>query len=95
MGLFERLGREVEEFRQTARRTAAESADYRCRACGERLHTDHEQCPECGADHVAPAESDEAGGDGSGDTVGDAAGDGDAVGDAAGDGGDAEATEDA
>lgn len=57
MGLFERLGRGVEEFKQTAQRAAAESAAYRCRACGERLQTDHEQCPECGAARVEPVES--------------------------------------
>lgn len=52
MGLFERLGRKVERFKQTAQQSADESADYRCRACGERFHVGHDECPECGAERV-------------------------------------------
>jgi rRNA maturation endonuclease Nob1 len=52
MGLFEKLGREVEEFKQNAKRAADESSEYRCRSCGERFHLDHDECPECGSDDV-------------------------------------------
>ncbi|MFC6733737.1 hypothetical protein [Haladaptatus sp. DYSN1] len=52
MGFFKRAGRTVEEFKQTATQAAEEDADYECRACGARFHTDHDQCPECGAQQV-------------------------------------------
>ncbi|MFB6140136.1 MAG: hypothetical protein ABEJ26_06850 [Halosimplex sp.] len=52
MGLFNRLGREVEEFRQTAKQSARESHDYRCEACEARFSVDSETCPECGSDDV-------------------------------------------
>ncbi|WP_435123900.1 hypothetical protein [Halobaculum sp. D14] len=52
MGLFKRVGRQVEQFKRTAEEAAAERADYRCRDCGERFHADHDSCPECGADAV-------------------------------------------
>jgi|AntDeeMetageno51_2_1112566.scaffolds.fasta_scaffold19705_2 rRNA maturation endonuclease Nob1 len=47
MGLFNELGRKVEEFKQTAT-ASAESDDYLCAACDERLESDHEECPACG-----------------------------------------------
>lgn len=59
MGLFERLGRQVEEFKQTARQTAEKSANYRCRDCGERYHTSHDECPECGSASVEQFTADE------------------------------------
>lgn len=52
MGLFERAGREVERFKQTARAEAERTGDYRCRECGERFRADHDECPECGAEAV-------------------------------------------
>lgn len=52
MGLFSELGRQVEQFRQTARSAAKQEADYRCRACDVELHTRPEACPECGAEQV-------------------------------------------
>lgn len=58
MGLFERLGRQVEQFKQTATQAAAESANYECRACGERLHSPHDECPECGAEAVSERDGD-------------------------------------
>lgn len=58
MGLFERLGREVEEFKQTAQRTAEESADYRCDACGERFHAAREECAACGAEQIERIDGD-------------------------------------
>ncbi|MFB6163911.1 MAG: DUF1272 domain-containing protein [Haloarculaceae archaeon] len=48
MGIFRDIGRRVEEFKQTAEETAAETAAYECRDCGERFHADHDACPECG-----------------------------------------------
>lgn len=52
MGLFNRLGRQVEQFRQTARSTAKQEADYQCGACGVELYTRPEECPECGAEQI-------------------------------------------
>ncbi|MFC6835532.1 hypothetical protein [Halomarina ordinaria] len=59
MGLFKRLGRQVEQFKQTATETAEGDADYRCRACDARYHVQHDRCPECGTEDVvatAPGE---------------------------------------
>ncbi|WP_435065160.1 hypothetical protein [Halobaculum sp. EA56] len=52
MGFFERVGRQVEQFKRTAKAEAERSADYRCRTCEERFRTDHEECPECGGGPV-------------------------------------------
>ena len=52
MGIFNRLGREVEQFKQTAKQSAQERHDYRCTDCDARFSTDHDYCPECGADAV-------------------------------------------
>lgn len=59
MGLFRKLGQQVEEFAQATRDAADESADFRCAACGESLHTDHDRCPECGEDAVVPVDSED------------------------------------
>ncbi|NHN46583.1 hypothetical protein G9464_03090 [Halostella sp. JP-L12] len=59
MGLFERVGRQVEQFRQTAKETAAENARYQCRECGARFNAHEGQCPECGADEVTTAQPEE------------------------------------
>lgn len=56
MGLFENLGRKVEEFKQTATETAAEGATHACQSCGERFYTDHDDCPECGGAVVERAD---------------------------------------
>lgn len=56
MGLFNRLGREVEQFKQTAKNAAEEDAEYRCRACDARFTTRHDRCPECGAETVEPTD---------------------------------------
>lgn len=50
MGLFEKLGREVEKFKQTAVETAEDEATHACEACDSRFYIDHEACPECGGD---------------------------------------------
>lgn len=59
MGFFETVGRRVEEFKQTAKKTAAETATYRCRACDARFDTMEDPCPECGATAVAPTETED------------------------------------
>ncbi|MHB9287052.1 hypothetical protein ACKVMT_08430 [Halobacteriales archaeon Cl-PHB] len=56
MGLFNRLGRQVEEFRQTAKQAADEHADFECAACGERYAVPKDACEECGAEAVERAE---------------------------------------
>lgn len=80
MGLFEKVGRRVERFKQRASDAAAAEADYECSACGERLYADAETCPECGAaavEALAPEGAD-AGDDDDGAGA-DAEGDGDAA----------------
>lgn len=59
MGFFEAFGRRVEQFKQTAEKTAAETADYRCRACDARFNTRANECPECGETAVTPTETKE------------------------------------
>lgn len=59
MGIFNELGRQVERFKQNAKAAAEGSADYRCEACDARLHTEHEECPECGAADVTSRTADE------------------------------------
>lgn len=50
MGLFKRVGRTVERFKQSATEATGEEAGDRCRACDERLHSADDRCPKCGAD---------------------------------------------
>lgn len=57
MGFFSNVGRQVEQFKQTVQEVADESAEYRCESCDTALQTDHEHCPECGAESVVPASS--------------------------------------
>jgi len=52
MGLFNKLGRQVEQFKQDAKEAAEESAVYQCRVCGARFHTEYDECPECGAQEI-------------------------------------------
>lgn len=47
MGFFKRVGRQVEQFKQTATETAEKSAPYRCQDCDAHVHTRLDQCPEC------------------------------------------------
>ncbi|WP_324760184.1 hypothetical protein [Haloarcula montana] len=54
MGLFNKLGRNVERFKQTATDAADQQAEYECSACESRFHTDHDDCPECGATEIRP-----------------------------------------
>jgi rubrerythrin len=55
MGLFNRLGREVEKFKQSAT-AASEESEYVCRECGAEFATDYDACPECDSEHVEPVE---------------------------------------
>jgi len=52
MGLFNRLGREVEQFKQTAKDSAADQFDYRCEACDSGFAKNHDFCPDCGTEAV-------------------------------------------
>jgi rRNA maturation endonuclease Nob1 len=52
MGLFNKLGRQVEQFKQNAKEVAEKQAPYRCQACDARFHTEYDECPECGAQEV-------------------------------------------
>ena len=54
MSFFKQIGRKVEQLKRTAAESAGESADYQCRACDARFHTDHDQCPECEAETITP-----------------------------------------
>jgi len=62
MGLFNRLGREVEQFKQSASEAAEEQKRPQCPACEAALPEDFlddlpADCPECGTT-LEPAESD-------------------------------------
>ena len=58
MGIFNELGRQAEQFKQKAKEAAKEQADaeeqvdYQCQACDARFHTEHDECPECGAQEI-------------------------------------------
>ena len=52
MGFFNKLGRQVEQFKQDATAAAEESATYRCRDCDARFHTEYEDCPDCGSQDI-------------------------------------------
>ena len=52
MGFFENLGRKVGKFTHEAKEAADDQASYACAECGERFHTDHDECPECGSENV-------------------------------------------
>jgi uncharacterized OB-fold protein len=52
MGLFNRLGREVEKLKQKADTARAEQATHGCENCGELFYSARESCPECSSDAV-------------------------------------------
>lgn len=54
MGFFKRIGRQVEQFKQTAAETAEKDATCRCRDCDARFHTLHDRCPECDSQSIVP-----------------------------------------
>jgi rRNA maturation endonuclease Nob1 len=53
MGLFNELGRQVEQVKQSVQGSDGDPA-YQCRACDARLDAAHDFCPECGEDAVEP-----------------------------------------
>ncbi len=59
MGFFRRVGRQVEQFKQTATETAEEKANYRCEACDACFYSQHDQCPECGAESIVSTAGEE------------------------------------
>ncbi|MDZ5810601.1 hypothetical protein U4E84_04480 [Halorubrum sp. AD140] len=59
MGLFNALGRRVEEFKQTAENAAERAETVQCPACDERFDSTHERCPECGEETGESTESGE------------------------------------
>ncbi|WP_435345944.1 hypothetical protein [Haloarchaeobius sp. HRN-SO-5] len=56
MGFFSKVGRQVEQFKQTATEVAKEDATYQCQACEARFHAQHDQCPECDAQSIVSTE---------------------------------------
>lgn len=52
MGLFEDLGRKVEQFKQQATDAASQEASHVCGDCEELLYADREQCPHCGSENI-------------------------------------------
>ena len=70
MGLFRKLGKQVEQFKQDAKSAADEGAEYECAACGERFHAPQDVCTECGSNDIVAitAEADETPNSDSGDS---------------------------
>ena len=52
MGMFERLGEEVERFKQEAMAARDDSAGYRCRDCEETFFSEQERCPACESEAI-------------------------------------------
>ena len=50
MGLFNKVGRQVEKFKQTAKNAAESAETSQCPACDEQFDSAYEHCPECGAE---------------------------------------------
>ena len=58
MGLFENLGRKVEEFKQEATEASREQADYRCGDCDAIVYGGRDDCPDCGSTDLVAREPD-------------------------------------
>ncbi len=58
MGIFNDLGRTVEQFKQDAAEAAEKQAAYRCRDCESQFHVEYEECPECGSQDITPQATD-------------------------------------
>lgn len=54
MGLFNKLGRQVEKVKQSAEGVAKNSETSQCPACDAQFDGTHEYCPECGEEMVGP-----------------------------------------
>ena len=52
MGLFEDLGKKVEQFKQQAESASQKQADRKCAECETLIYTDREDCPECGSERI-------------------------------------------
>ncbi|MFB6131232.1 MAG: hypothetical protein ABEJ28_10475 [Salinigranum sp.] len=50
MGLFRKLGREVQQFAEDAKAAAEDDAVYECAECGARFDERPDRCPECDAE---------------------------------------------
>jgi uncharacterized OB-fold protein len=59
MGLFKRIGRQVEQFKQTATEAAETDATYQCRDCDARFHTQHDRCAECNSESIVSLATEE------------------------------------
>lgn len=57
MGLFNRLGRKVEELKQEAESASQDEATHQCEHCETLLYTDYPECPECGEEAVVALET--------------------------------------
>lgn len=55
MGVFNKLGRQVEQVKQSVQGATEEDRAYQCRACDARFADDHDFCPECGEQAVEAA----------------------------------------
>ncbi|MFC6718217.1 zinc ribbon domain-containing protein [Natrialbaceae archaeon GCM10025810] len=58
MGLFERLGRRVEEFKREADTAKEDAATRRCRTCETFVYSDRETCPDCGSEDLVAVDRD-------------------------------------
>lgn len=52
MSLFNKFGRQVEQFKQNVQTIAKGNAEFQCRACDAWVDSHRDQCPECGANEV-------------------------------------------
>jgi len=59
MGFFEKVGRQVEKFKQTAKEAADENADYQCQSCDAQFSANDDQCPECGSEETVSTNPEE------------------------------------
>lgn len=60
MGLFNKLGREVERFTQDAKAAADEDLEYECASCGKQFFTPPDECPVCGSTDVVGIDAERA-----------------------------------
>ena len=74
MGLFEKFGRKVEEFKQQAESASHDQANRKCGDCGTLIYTERDDCPDCGSDDILVRKGWEPA-DGNGSDEGDAGGD--------------------
>ncbi|MGB9951794.1 hypothetical protein [Haloarcula sp. Atlit-120R] len=52
MGIFNDLGRKVEELKQEVGNASDDEATHRCIECETLLYADHDECPDCGSTSV-------------------------------------------